>query len=265
MRATDFIYDGKKLSDLGFMIGTIDESSGSDTIEVGSQITFDTSGHYGGKLFYLTDARYEDCISFEISICKIPCKNDQMEITSTEFRELMRWLNRKQFLLFSFVSEKSIWYYASFNIQKREVDGKLYGLVLSAMTNAPFGFADEVTQTLTISSAGQSTTFTDESDEIGLFYPKTVITCKASGNLKITNDMMQSPFLVNNCSSGEVITLSGNTLLISTSNSKHSVCDDFNFEFFQIGNSYTNRVNTITSSLPCTIQITYRPIIKDVL
>ncbi len=265
MRATDFIYDGKKLSDFGFMIGTIDESSGSETVEVGSQITFDTSSHHNGTDWYLTSSHYDDCITFEISICKIPCKNEDMEITIAEFRELVRWLNRKQFLLFSFVSDTSIWHYASFNVQKREVDGKLYGLVLSTTTNAPFGFADEVTQTLTISSANGSATFTDESDEIGLVYPKTVITCKSAGNLKITNDMMQSPFLVNNCSSGETITLSGKTLIITTSDSNHSVCDDFNFEFFQIGNSYDNRVNTITSSLPCTIQITYRPIIKEVL
>ena len=37
----------------------------------------------------------------------------------------------------------------------------------------------------------------------------------------------------------------------------------FNYDFFKVGNSMSSRVNTITSSLACTLTLAYQPVIRD--
>jgi len=59
------------------------------------------------------------------------------------------------------------------------------------------------------------------------------------------------------------ITLDGDTHIITTTYTSHDVCNDFNYEFFRIGNTINNRNNRISVSLPCNVVIKYTPIIKD--
>ena len=72
---------------------------------------------------------------------------------------------------------------------------------------------------------------------------------------------------IDNCVSGEVLTLSGETMIISTSSTTHeaTLADDFNYDFFRFGNTFGSSTNTVTASIPCNVVIKYRPIIKDTL
>lgn len=69
--------------------------------------------------------------------------------------------------------------------------------------------------------------------------------------------------VIKNVSVGEVITIDGPTHIITSSLDSHKLYDDFNFEFFRIGNTINNRNNRISASLPCKLEFTYSPIIKD--
>jgi hypothetical protein len=143
MRATDFEYDGKNLSDYGFVICNFD-SKGLNTVNNGAVITFNTVPVFGGSKHHLTDTQYEDCLTSVIQICKNYCSSDIKEITSTEMRQLTKWLNRKKFLKFKILDEDYIdlFFEASFNISRIEFDGIIYGLELEVFTNRPFALKE---------------------------------------------------------------------------------------------------------------------------
>lgn len=143
MKALDFEYAGHNLSEFGMIICSFG-SKGLDTISNGSQITFNTVSTLGGSKHELVSTEYEDCLETTIQICKASCDTDITEISSTEFRELTRWLNRKKFLKFKILDENYIdlYFEASFNISRIEINGKLYGLELEVVTNRPFALKE---------------------------------------------------------------------------------------------------------------------------
>ena len=182
----------------------------------------------------------------------------------------MRWLNRKEFLKFSVKNDEAEprYYDASFSISKIKIHDELYGLELAMETNRPFGYGKEELVIFNIDDINKFYTITDKSDEIGYLYPSLVITLNSSldsytnRDLVICNQTLNSTMVIKNCIEGEVITIDGDTQVISTTFSSHDICNDFNYEFFKIENSFNNRVNKITVSLPCKLEVRYHPIIK---
>ena len=81
-----------------------------------------------------------------------------------------------------------------------------------------------------------------------------------AGDLEIVNEFENRTMIIKNCSVGETITL--DYPVIQTSDSEHKIMDDFNWTFFRLANTYDDRNNHITISLPCTIKMTYSPIVK---
>lgn len=267
MFAYDFEYDGQYLSDYGFTICSFNNSSDFEVVSAGSQITFNTVSRHRGKKYSLTGTQYDECVTTTFDICKDPCVYSDLLITNDEYREIVRWLNRNKFLKFQILNEDeeedACYYDASFNVEKVVINKELYGLEITMESNRPFGYGQELTFTWTVSDIAKSYTLCDMSDEIGYTYPSLTITCAESGNLKLYNEMEDSTMVINNVSSGEVISIDGSTHIITSSLSDHNLYDDFNFEFFKIGNVLGDRNNKITSSLKCTITLKYAPIIKD--
>ena len=273
MYAIDFEYDGRCLSDYGFMVCDFDYSSGIDVVDAGSQITFDKVPRNRGKSYSLVNSTYDSCITTTFDICKNPdiYNKDDMVITNDEYRDLMRWLNRRTFLEFRMISDncdfdkerETCFYNASFNIEKLIVAGDLVGLRLTMESDKPFGYGQAITTKWVFSNTNTPKIISDLSDEVGYMYPDVTITVNRNGNLIIYNELMNCTTVINNCSVGEVITMKGQEQIIATTYSSHDIMDDFNFEFFKLGNTLDERNNKITVSIPCTMVITYAPIIKD--
>ena len=267
MYALDFEYDGQYLSDFGFIVCNFNASSGKTTATAGSKITFNTVSRHRGNRYSLTGTQYNECIQSKFGICKNPDQYDDLEITNDEYRDLMRWLNRNKFLRFQVLSDAegrdACFYDASFNIEKVLVAEKLYGLELTMETNRPFGYGAEQRTRLNFSDVNKKQSVMDLSDDIGTLFPNLHITCKADGNLQIINETFPCVLVIQNCKNGEEIDINGDTLIITSSRDDHEICNDFNFEFLKIGNTMDNRSNKISVSLPCILDITYSPIIKD--
>lgn len=266
--ACDFEYDGQYLSDYGFVICTFGGSSDFDTVSAGSKISFDTVSKHSGKSYSLTGTQYDECITTTFAICKNPDDHNILQITNDEYRDIMRWLNRREFLKFQVLNEddregETCYYEASFNIDKIMINNVLYGLELTMETNKPFGYGEEFSVTWNITDTTKKYTLLDMSDEIGYTYPSMIITCRSSGNLTICNETENCTMVINNVSRGEVIEIDGATHIITSSLNSHKIYDDFNFEFFRIGNTINERGNIISSSLPCKLVLTYAPIIKN--
>lgn len=272
MRAIDFEYDNQYLSDYGFIICDFNFGGGANEIDAGSTITFNKISRHSGKKYSLSSTQYDECITTSFDICKNPDIYDpeDMEISNDEYRDIMRWLNRREFLKFQVIDDgndnferDTCYYNASFNIDKIKINEKLYGMRLTMETDKPFGYGQEQSVSWTFSDSNVSKILSDISDEIGYIYPTVIITINRNGDLSLYNELENCTTVIKNCKVGEVITLDGDTHIITTTYTSHDVCNDFNYEFFRIGNTINNRNNRISVSLPCNVVIKYTPIIKD--
>lgn len=261
MKAIDFEYDGINLSDRGFTICNFG-SKGLETVSNGSKITFNTVSVLGGSKRKKTSTEYEDCLETTIQICKYSCGKDVQEISSVEFREMTRWLGRKKFLKFKIFDEDYIdlYFEASFNISRIEIDGKLYGLELEVTTNRPFALKEPRTIVVKNIEKDGRHYIHDTSHEEGYIYPYTEITVVEDGKLEIYNAIEDRKTVIENCVAGEVITM--DYPIIQSSNSSHDIQNDFNWTFFRVANTFRKSRNDLTFSIPCIMKIKYSPIVK---
>lgn len=261
MKAIDFEYDGIRLSERGMIICSFGDN-GLETISNGAKISFNTVPTLGGSKHNLTSTEYEDCLEATFQICKASCGRDVEEITSVEFRELTKWLNRKKFLKFKPLSEEYIdlYFEASFNISRIELDGKLIGLELEVTTNTPFALKEPRVINIKNTVRNGKHSINDTSYEEGYIYPHTEIVITKGGNLNIYNAIEDRDTYIANCVAGEVITM--DYPVIQSSISSHNIQNDFNWNFFRIANTFENSRNDLTISLPCSLKVEYSPIVK---
>lgn len=261
MKAFDFLYDNKNLSDFGLIICNFGEK-GVDTVSDGAEVIFNTVSVQNGSKHELTSVEYEDCLETKIQVCKHSCSSGVQEITETEHRQLTRWLSRKKFLKFKILDEAHIdlYYEAKINISKIEMNGCLYGLELEIITNRPFSLKEPRIINVKNTVQNGKHSISDTSHEEGHIYPLTEITVTESGDLNIYNAIEDRNTYIANCTAGEIITM--DYPVIQSSISSHNIQNDFNWNFFRIANTFENSRNDLTISIPCTIKIEYSPIIK---
>ena len=270
MYAYDFEYDGKLLSDFGMIICDFSSGSGASNADKGSEIKFNLVPAGYGKRFFVSGLQYETCLGTTFQICKDPRRFEESSISNEEFRALSRWLNRKKFLWFhSFdwcdPSLEKPWFRASFNLTRIESGRQTVGVELNMVTDAPFGYGPEEELELNFAAGSLTGYVADLNEEMGDTYPWMRVTCGQSGTFTISNAFTGCTCTVENCLSGEVLTFSGESMIVSSSNSNHDLANDFNYDFFRIGNNAEESENEITVSMPCTVEIKYRPIWKDTL
>ena len=269
MYALDFEYDGRHLSDYGFIICDFNFGNGAVNASVGSKITFNKVARHYGRKHSLLSTQYDETLTATFDICKDPEIYDMedREITYEEYTDLVRWLNRKKYLKFMLIDEDDkyntfCYYNVSFNVEKIQIRDILYGLSLTVFSDAPFGYGKEQKDLYSLSANQQCNIF-DRNNEVGTSYPNIEITCLGNGTLKLSNAMTGCAMEIKNCTTNEIITINGEYQTISSNNPAHAIYDDFNYDFFSLGNTVTNRLNTVVSTLACKLEIAYCPIIKD--
>lgn len=266
MQAEDFEYDGEYLKDWGYSICRIDSSSGFDTIDSDSQLSFSNTLLTNGKEMPLTVSQYENRVEITFCIYKSFChKRKPIPITVQESSKIKRWLNRPTFHKFKLIQPdwSNIYMNGSFNVNNIEVNGLVYLLELTFVSDRPFALHEPITYNIITSKANESYSIYDISDEIGYLYPTVTLKCLESGDLKISNSNDGRVTMIKNCQKNEIITFSPE-LYFSTSSLTHKIQNDFNYNFLRISNNYRDRKNVLTFSLPVECTITYSPIIKAV-
>ena len=151
MKAYDFEFNNRRLSEFGCVLCNFGDSKGLETVTDGAEINFTTVPVMGGSKFNLISSQYEDCLETTWQICKHSCNAGIQEITEPEHRELTKWLDRKKFLKLKILDENHIdlYYEATFGISKIEIDGKTFGLELAVKTNRPHSLKEPRTITIT--------------------------------------------------------------------------------------------------------------------
>lgn len=264
--AFDFLYDREKLSDYNMILCTFDDSS-RETVSMGNNLVFHTIRPALSDRNFLVNCSYEEPLSTTFQICKNTCHHEKPVITSEEINAIVRWLGKKdtyhKFKIFQNGYE-DIFFTGSFNnFQTIKIDGQIYGLEFTFVSDSPYGYLDTIALDFTTaSSVGYD--INNFSHETGHLYPA-VFTCRCltDGDLQILNSLDSEITEVKNCIKDEIITLDGQHKIIDSNVKTHAkLYNDFNYNFFKLINTYYETNNTITTSIPCEIHIEYNPIRK---
>ena len=262
MKAYNFLYDNYLLSDFGMIICKFG-SDGIQTSSAGSHIAFETISTMNGAKHELVSVEYDNCITATFQICKNPCGgNTDNEISIDEFRNIMKWLNRKEFHKFQLIDDEyiNIYFEATFNVSKIEFNGKIYGIELEMVTNRPYAIHEPIILQIKNTELNGVKKIYSKSDDEGYIYPEMEILIKDDCNLEIHNSLEDRTMRIANCKSGEIIKI--NYPIIETSDGEHKINNDFNWNYFRIANTFRDKENIITISHPCTIKIKYSPVVK---
>lgn len=264
MYAVDFEFDGKRLSDFGCVMTSF---SGMQNGEVpsGASLTFSSAKSLTSDKFDLFSSTYDSPFSASFGICKNPCEsNDMYYMTPYEVSALQRWLCRRtKYCKFKVLSDgfEDIYWNGYFTSQEELLGGNIVGLQLTFTADAPYAYMEDIT--LRFENEAESSFIIDDvSYEEGYIIPDVVITLKEGGEFSLINSRDSRTMRVENCSNGEVLTISGKYLLIESTDSNHDLSQDFNFVFPRIFNLYDDTRNIFTPSLACDIEIKYTPAIK---
>lgn len=267
---TDFIYDGLRLSDLGYAIISFDGSK-SGEVDTDSQLSYNHAPMMSGKRQPYITSIYEDPLKMEMQIGKNICANGNLStskssytITLDDMAFLKRWLVRPHPHKLNITGDEynGIYWMGSFNVSEYVFGDGRVGATLEFECDAPFGYKEDVVFSGDLDANG-TFEYNCTSDEIGWIYPNLTITVKEDGDLNIKNTDNRE-IIIKNCKANEVITIDEN-LQITSSFETHKIADDFNYTYYRINNSFNSVANSLTSNLAISYEIRYSPIAKAVI
>lgn len=290
MNCVDFEYNGRKLSEYGCIVCEIVKKNELDESDIGNQLKFNTinyNNENNSNKFKLLSTSYESPVPSHIEICKNSCGNNDKYFSDIETVKIIKWLNQKKFHKFRPIYEDgqyhNVYFNGSFNVKPILFSGNVIGMSLDFTSDAPYGYYDPIEHFMDFSveypdifENDQNTnllgeyTLYDQSDESGYIYPDEVeIEIIDSGNLVIHNSMDNEDVVINNCVSGEIVTLDCKHKIIKSSIEHKNLYNDFNYHFLKIINNYDEcdendsfSKNIYTVSLKCRISFSYSPIAK---
>ncbi|MGN0166387.1 MAG: phage tail domain-containing protein [Lachnospiraceae bacterium] len=260
----DFIFDGEKLSDYGYVVCSVGSAVGLETAAISEMSVTEIKSPLSERS-HIAAASYDTNLSSTIQIMKTPCGSEKVSpVTNEDLSALTRWLCRKEYKWFSPIGENAadtVYHQVRFQVRQLLLADRRIGLELDIISNAPFGYTEKKEVLLSYHENGNSLTL--DSDEEGYIYPDAVITINEDGNLLITNAYENRITRINNCKSGEVLTFTGgDTLQLVSSREGHDLSADFNYNFIRLCSRYKDSVNTFTTSIDCHIRLKYREIRK---
>lgn len=272
MYLKDFIFNGIKLSDVGFFVGSA-VTENSESINAGSKLVLNTIRNNSLYTSEIINVDYDSTIETTFDIIKNPCKPSfQLNMSDDELSFIFQWLNAKKYCKFVPIYNDdefyNTYYMGTFTeIKPISKTTGIIGLTVTFTTNAPYGFKEIDKRNFHISDNESFAKIHNDSDENGIIYPDIFqFSCLEDGALNIYN-LVENPNHINterhthvaNCTSGEVITFDCIHKIITSSNNEHTtICNDFNYMFPRLYNGD----NKFMSSIACDIYVDYKPIRK---
>lgn len=259
MYCQEFIFDGISSREYDLLICSFDGAENGQAT-AGSKIEFSTFKASKSNRWVKTGVSYNEQLIFTFQICKNPCSQDvNKPFTEREIAFFMRWLVRKEYKHLQLIQEgfENIFYNCQLNVERYLIAGACYGFEVTATCDAPWGWSDINTTTIS-SSSTKTVNIYDSSDEIGVLFPRVELYVHGSGDIRIKNELTNTETVIKNCIAGENIVMDNMIITSSKYENHKTLYDDFNWNWFEIGNTFTNRSNPVTVTGNCDIALTWR-------
>ncbi len=153
MFATDFLFDSQRASDFGLMICSF---NGDFETASGGEIEYNVAKTPNRDRFTFYGAQLNSVITWNFSICKNPCQNQDLYFNQYEESSIAKWLlkiNGYGKLQFDQEGYEDITYNAYFNMAAHQINGKTVGFDLTATTDCAYGFTDTIKKTAIINTS----------------------------------------------------------------------------------------------------------------
>ncbi|MCR1960191.1 hypothetical protein CWE04_11920 [Thomasclavelia cocleata] len=266
MKIKDFKYKDKLLSEFDLIMCDPNNNSGNNTVE-GVKFVFNTIKMPNSEKYNKTYVSHESPLSAIFGICKRPCDNNKNYFDQYELEDIINWLSGNDYEEFQPCDEEfdDIVFYGSFvKIDFVRHGEHIYKLIVAFETNSSFGYGVERNINFEILSENSTYDIINDSDETGHLSPSLVeIQLKKRGDLLIKNLLNDELDLcIKNCEADEIITFDNEHKILLSSENKHNLYDDFNYCFLKLYKTKSDFVNTLSFSLPCKVNIKYRPLRK---
>ena len=269
MYLTDFVFDGVKLSSLGYLVGSA-VTSNNESASAGSKLELSTIHNRGNHTTNIIDATYNEPIAATFDIIKFAC-NDTADNTveDREISYIMRWLNKTKYCKFKPLYDNldfpDVFFMGTFTeINTIQIGGNVIGFTITFISNAPYGYGDYDDVIFELNS-GEPFSYYDESDDNGIHYPeKMIINILGNGDFKLYNSLTNKTTIVNNCN-GDILTFDCIHKIVNSSeyNNHTTFFKDFNYVFPGFMSSYIlGEPNILSSNIDCNITLIYKPIRK---
>ena len=258
MYATDFTFDGRKLSNYGLMIGEISGSSSSTTTTGG--VTVKNVSVPGKDSFEIYASTYDGSIVWEIGLIKYDCSDiNNHYISQTEDAVIRRWLIRKDgyhWIHFDQDEFEDIFYKVYINLSPIYINGRLVGYHATITSNCEYGFSKEHVYDFFL-NWNDSFEIVNISDEHGYIYPTYTITSLSSGNLIFQNlcEEDQNRYTqLYDIKNNQIVHIDSENEMIEGIS-----YDKWNWKFPRmVQDVYGYKSNKFTSNLPCTVNMKIR-------
>lgn len=141
----DFIFDGEKLSDYGYMICSFD-SVGLETSTI-SEINFTEIKSPLSDISHKVATGYESNLSRTIQIMKMNCDDtNNYDNDNKDISTLTKWLCRKDYKWFQWIKDgvvEEIYYEVRINLKQIKLSDSSIGFELDIISNRPYGLSEE--------------------------------------------------------------------------------------------------------------------------
>ncbi len=222
------------------------------------------------------DGRYKRIHSFKYTETFAPkftfIKKDFGNFEMNEIRTVLKWLTSKDTtaILETYYDDSNVVSWASIggfvDLQTHKLaNNRTIAITATWDSISPFALSDLYTVTKTITSTNNKITINIDTDDNKPVYPRVTIQAN-SANIKFINkhtdffnkSKSYNSIALTNNTSGEKIIVDGANKIISSSNTKRILGDDFNWVWLEL---YDGK-NEITVEGNCIVTLEYRTVIK---
>ena len=281
MYLTDFVFDGVKLSTLGYIVGSA-VTSNNDSASAGSKLDLQTTTNRANNITQIINAQYNEPISVTFDIIKHACNATAAHVVEdVEIPLIMQWLNRTEYCrfypIYDDLSLMDVYFNGTFTeINTIQLGGNVVGFTVTFNANAPYGFGDYEDIEFTF-DRNHGEYYYDQSTEFGFHYlDKVVFTLSQDDDIMLrtshtpsmpadevnTESITTGITRVYNCKEGEIITLDGVHKIITSNMNHPNLFNDFNYVFPRVKSTLKSTMNTFYSTTRCSVKIIYHPIKK---
>ena len=144
MFATDFLFDGQRASDFGLIICSFD---GDFETASGGEVEYNVVKAPNSDRFIFYGSQLNSVLTWNFSICKNPCSNEDLFFNQYEESRVLKWLLKTdgyKELQFDQDGYEDIIYYVYFNISPYQINGKTVGFNLVATSDCAYGFSNTI-------------------------------------------------------------------------------------------------------------------------
>lgn len=153
MFATDFLFDGQRLSDMGYIIACIDGSSESVS---GGNIEFNSVKPANSDRYKFYNANFNEVLTWTFTIMKSRCyfSDDNLYITQRDESQLTKWLIKTdgyKYIQFLQDDYEDVVYNVYNNMTPVQIGGRTIGFTITSTSDCGYGFTPEITKVFSIS------------------------------------------------------------------------------------------------------------------